>query len=145
MKPIDFVEFSGIKSIVLYLQQVYPLLQLKKKITKLLLYILQFQGWSVRSQHWFNLDPDFIEDNFMTREPDFSKVYTLNILQAKPKRIGLHLFPIGYTKKTSQVQFDSDTHIKAYQKHNQNSCCMISLAYDFKYSNKLVDENVITT
>ena len=28
-----------------------------------------FQGQSTRSQHWFKLDYDYIEDTFMTREP----------------------------------------------------------------------------
>ena len=27
----------------------------------------QFQVQTARSQHWFNLDPDWIEYNFMTR------------------------------------------------------------------------------
>ena len=31
----------------------------------------QFQGQSERLQHWFDIDPYWIEDNFMTREPDF--------------------------------------------------------------------------
>ena len=33
----------------------------------------QFQGQYARSQHWFELDPDWIEDTFMTRDPDFFK------------------------------------------------------------------------
>ena len=40
-----------------------------------------FQGKSTRSQHWFNLDPDYIEEIFMTREPDFSKYYTLKVFE----------------------------------------------------------------
>ena len=31
----------------------------------------QLQGQSERLQHWFDLDPYWIEDKFMTREPDF--------------------------------------------------------------------------
>ena len=30
----------------------------------------KFQGLSVRSQRWFDLDFDYIEVNFSTREPD---------------------------------------------------------------------------
>ena len=33
----------------------------------------KFQGLSARSQRWFDLDLDFIEVNFSTREPDFYK------------------------------------------------------------------------
>ena len=31
----------------------------------------KFQGKSARSQQWFDLDLDWIEVNFSTREPDF--------------------------------------------------------------------------
>ena len=33
----------------------------------------KFQGQSERSQIWFDLDLDWIEINFITREPDFYK------------------------------------------------------------------------
>ena len=33
----------------------------------------KFQGQSARSQKWFDLDLDWIEVNFSTREPDFYK------------------------------------------------------------------------
>ena len=33
----------------------------------------KFQGQSARSQLWFDLDLDWIEINFSTREPDFYK------------------------------------------------------------------------
>ena len=31
----------------------------------------KFQGRSARSQRWFGLDFDWIEENFSTHEPDF--------------------------------------------------------------------------
>ena len=33
----------------------------------------QIQGQSARSQHWFDLDHDWIEETFMAREPGFFK------------------------------------------------------------------------
>ena len=33
----------------------------------------KFQGQSVRSKRWFDLDLDLIEVNFITRQPDFYK------------------------------------------------------------------------
>ena len=33
----------------------------------------KFQGQSARSQHWFDLDFDWIKVNFSTREPDLYK------------------------------------------------------------------------
>ena len=50
----------------------------------------RFQGEFVGLQHWFDLDLDCIEDKFMKIEHDFSKGYTLNILQSKPISIGFH-------------------------------------------------------
>ena len=35
----------------------------------------KFQGQSARSQRWFDLDLDWIEENFSTREPDLYKKY----------------------------------------------------------------------
>ena len=33
----------------------------------------KFQGLSERSQRWFDIDLDWVEVNFITREPDFYK------------------------------------------------------------------------
>ena len=33
----------------------------------------KFQGQSARSRYWFDLDLDWIDINFSTREPDFYK------------------------------------------------------------------------
>ena len=33
----------------------------------------KFQGLPVRSQRWFDLDFDWVEVNFITRDPDFCK------------------------------------------------------------------------
>ena len=35
--------------------------------------IYNFQGKSARTKHWFNLDHEWLKENFMTREPDFYK------------------------------------------------------------------------
>ena len=53
--------------------------------------------------------------------------------------------PIGSAKFTSQVQYKSDAPITAYQQQDQNSCCLSSLASDFKFSNEFTTENAITT
>ena len=34
-----------------------------------------FQGQSARTKHWFDLDHEWLKENFMTREPDFYKNY----------------------------------------------------------------------
>ena len=38
----------------------------------------KFQGQSARSQRWFDLDFDWTEVNFSTREPDFYKMFFQN-------------------------------------------------------------------
>ena len=30
-----------------------------------------FEGQSARSRHWFDIDHEWLEENFRTREPDF--------------------------------------------------------------------------
>ena len=35
----------------------------------------KFQGQSARSRYWFDLDLDWIDINFSTREPDFYKIF----------------------------------------------------------------------
>ena len=35
----------------------------------------KFQGQSARSQRWFDIDFDWIEVNFRTREPDLYKIF----------------------------------------------------------------------
>ena len=77
----------------------------KKRVIKESEPTYQFKGQSVRSQHWFNLDPDWIEDKFMTREPDFSKAYTLNVFQAEKIRIG-YIFCSNWLCKKKQFKFN---------------------------------------
>ena len=62
----------------------------------------RFHGQSARSQCWFDIGPNWIEDKFITREPYFSKGCTLNEFQVKPISIGLHfLFQLYVQKKKS--------------------------------------------
>ena len=42
-----------------------------------------FQIKSAIPQYWFDIDHEYIEDNFMTSEINFSKDYTLNVLEVK--------------------------------------------------------------
>ena len=36
-----------------------------------------FQGQSARTKHWFNIDHEWLKENFMAREPDFYKNYMI--------------------------------------------------------------------
>ena len=35
-----------------------------------------FQGKPARKKHWFDLDHEWLQEDFITREPDFYKNYT---------------------------------------------------------------------
>ena len=56
-------------------------------------------------QYWFDLDPEWIEENFMTREPHFSKDFTLNVFEVKQISIGFH-FMFQLDVKNLQVMFN---------------------------------------
>ena len=71
----------------------------------------------------------------MTRETDFFKRIHVKNIPGQTNKVWFTLsVPIGSTKKTSQLQFDSDDPIVAYHQHDQNSCCISSLASDVKYT-----------
>ena len=82
----------------------------------------QFQGKCERSQHWIHLDPDWIEDNFMTRDPESFIILYLKLIPGQTNKYWLNfLFHFVFKKIKIQVQFDSNTPIEAYQKNNQSS------------------------
>ena len=65
----------------------------------------QFQGQYARSKHWLNLDPDWIKDNFITREPEhFKRLCLKNIPVQTNKYWFTFSVPIGTAKK---VNFNS--------------------------------------
>ena len=64
----------------------------------------QFQVHYVRSQHWFNFDPDWIKDKFMTRKPEsFKSLYLKHILGQKSKYCFTFYVPIGTAKNSSSI------------------------------------------
>ena len=92
----------------------------------------KFQGQSARSQLWFDLDLDWIEVNFSTREPDFYKQvfqshdYTQDINILKRFQV-----PIGNSKCVESSKFRNDAPILKYCQKSLDSCCLSSLASDF--------------
>ena len=92
----------------------------------------QFQGQYSRSPYCFNIDPGWIKDNFMTRGTKFFKMLYLKHIPGQTNKYWFAFsVSIGTEKKTSQVQFYSDSPTLAYQKHDHNSSCFSSLASDF--------------
>ena len=59
----------------------------------------KFQGQSARSQLWFDLDLDWIDMNFSTREPDlYKKLFQSNDKEQETNTFKLFQVPIGNVK-----------------------------------------------
>ena len=104
-----------------------------------------FQGQSTISQRWFDLDFDWIEVNFSTREPDFYK----NVFQSHGNTQDTNTFkifqvPIGNSKCVKIFKFHNDAPMLKYCQKSLKSCCFISLASDFSSIKKIKASNAIS-
>ena len=77
----------------------------------------KFQGQSARSQRWFDLDFDWIEVNFSTREPDLYK----KLFQSHDDTQDTNIFkffqvPIGNSKCVENFKFHNDAPMLKYCK-----------------------------
>ena len=92
----------------------------------------KFWGQYARSQLWFDLDLDWIDINFSTREPDFyKKIFqshdnTQNDITFKTFHV-----PIGNAKCVKSFKFQNDAPILNCCQKTLNRCYFISLASDF--------------
>ena len=92
----------------------------------------KFQGQSARSQCWFDLDFDWIEVNFSTREPDFyKKLFQIHANTQDKNRFKSFQVPIVNSKCVETSKFHNDAPILKYCQKSLNSCCFSSLASDF--------------
>ena len=83
-----------------------------------------FQGQYVRSQHWFNLDPDWIKDNFFTMEPKFFKSPHLKHITGQTNKYWFTFsFPMGTAKK--QVNFNSSQTALLWYIRNMNKTFVV--------------------
>ena len=109
----------------------------KSKETK----FLQYK--SAISKHWCNFDIDWIEDNFMTREPDFSRGFFNSILQVKQEKHFLRLLLLLEMQKT-QVKYNSILQLQYWKiKKNSNISCFSSLASTVTAPGEVVATNAI--
>ena len=105
----------------------------------------KFQGQSVRSQRWFDLDLDWIEVNFSTREPDFSS----KLFQSHEDTQDINTFrfsqvPIGNAKCVESFKFQNDARILKYCQKSLNICCFSSLVSAFDIINHNKSSNAIS-
>ena len=92
----------------------------------------KFQGQSTRSQCWFDLDFDFIEVNFSTREHDLYEANFSEPLQyTRYKYIQIPSSSNRKFKTYGNFKFQKDVPMIKYCQMSLNSCCFISLASAF--------------
>ena len=97
----------------------------------------KFQGQSARSQLWFNLDLNWVEINFSTREPDFyKKLFQSHDDTQDDNTFKTFQVPIGNAKGVESFKFQNDAPIIKYCQKTLSSCCFSSLASAFDSINK---------
>ena len=89
----------------------------------------KFQGESKRSQRWFDLDFDWIEENFSTHKPDLYKT----IYQRHDETQNINIFktslvPISNAKNVEEMKCNTDSPMLKYRQNTSNSSCVSSLA-----------------
>ena len=104
----------------------------------------KFQGQSARSQIWFDIDLDWIEINFSSREPDFYK----KLFQIHDDTQDINTFktfqvPIVNAKRVESFKFKNDAPVLKYCQKTLNICFSSSLASDFASINHLYAANNI--
>ena len=104
----------------------------------------KFQGQSVRSQRWFNLDFDWIEEKISTREPDlYRKIYQRHEKTQDTNTFKMFEVPIGNEKCVEEMKFHSKPPILKYCQNSLNICCLSSLASAFDSINQTKAVNSI--
>ena len=67
-----------------------------------------FQGQSARPKHWFDLDIEWIEENFSTREPQFyQRLFQSNIEGQAGSKYSTFTVTIGYAKEIGDIEYNT--------------------------------------
>ena len=86
----------------------------------------KFQGQSGRSRLWFDLDLDWIDINFSTREPYFyRKHFQIHDHEQDTNTFKTFQVPIGNEKVVKSFVFHKDAPILSYCQKSLNSCCSV--------------------
>ena len=105
----------------------------------------KFQGQAARSQHWFDIYFDWIEENCITHEPDFYKtIYQRHGETQDTNKFKMSVVPIGNAKNVKEMRFDIDAPTLKYPKNTSNSCCVSSLVSAFESINQIKTANDIS-
>ena len=105
----------------------------------------KFQGQPGRSRLWFDLDLDWIDINFSTREPDFyKKLFQNHDNEQETDTFITFQVPIRNAKVVKSFVFHKDDPILIYCQKSLNSCCFSSLASAFASINQIKATNAIS-
>ena len=105
----------------------------------------KFQGQSGRSRLWFDLDLDWIDMNFITREPNFyKKLFQSHKNEQDTKTFKTFQVPIGNAKVVKSFVFHEDAPIISYCQKSSKSCCFSSLASAFAGNKHFKAANAIS-
>ena len=74
-----------------------------------------FQVQSSRTKHWFDLDHEWLKENFMAREPYFyKKLYQTKFRGDDTQNHQRFGVPIGNSKMTKKLQFHPEAPLTQY-------------------------------
>ena len=105
----------------------------------------KFQGQSGRSRLWFDLDLDWIDINFSTRESDFyKKLFKSHDNEQDTNTFKKFQVPIGNAKVVRSFVFHKDVPILSCCQKTFNSCCFSSLASTFASNKHFKSANAIS-
>ena len=107
-------------------------------------YKFKFQGQSARSRYWFDIDLDWININFSTREPDFyKKIFHNQDNEQEEYSFRIFEVPIGNAKVVKSFVFHKDAPTLIFRQKSLNSCCFSSLASAFASIKQIKATNAI--
>ena len=94
-----------------------------------------FKGQSERSKHCVDLDIEWVEEIFSTREPQFYKsLFQSNIKDQDGLKYSTLTATIVNTKDKGEISYNYKAPLVEYHKNYSNSCCFCSLASEFTMS-----------
>ena len=105
----------------------------------------EFQGLSARSQRWFDLEFDWIEVKFSTREPDlYEKKFHIHDNTQDTNTFKIFQVPIRNSYCVEIFKFQNDAPILKYWRKSLNSSCFSSLVSVFVRIKQIKADNSIS-
>ena len=95
----------------------------KKKNTEKTKRKCLFQGQSTISKHWFDIDIQWVEENFSTRESQlYKRMFQINIEGQYRLTYPTFTVTIRNSKNTGEIEYNLKYPLVAYHQNASNSC-----------------------